>query len=111
MVSSPSPPQKKKNPLGLQPLTNVVGAGFFFFFFINLVGGGGVDAAAPNPITGTEQCLQQGINPTAHSPCSNPGGQRRAEERNQDFLLLLAASHLRTQVRGLSVQLRTRKFV
>lgn len=31
---------------------------------------------SPNPITGTEQCLQQGINPTAHSPCSKPGGQK-----------------------------------
>lgn len=40
---------------------------------------------SPNPITSTEQCLQQGINPTARSPCSKPGRQRRVGRLNQRF--------------------------
>lgn len=55
---------------------------------------GVVSCRSPNPITSTEQCLQQGINPTARSPCSKPGRQRRVGRLNQDFLFLFT-SHLR----------------
>lgn len=110
------------HPLGLQPPTTAIRAGnsrrlqgpdsgsHFHWIFLKKIGWGGGSCHSPNPITSSEQCLQQGINPSARSPCSKPGRQRSGETESRFPLPL---HHFTSQVREVSQSAplpRTLKF-